>query len=175
MVDEHWQILRCCGCDSITVVVKENSTDFKTPNEIYYPPRQIRKIPRWFEQTSPQCQLLIREIYMAMHSDCMTLAAMGTRTLLDIMLLEMLGDIGGFQQKLREAVNRRYFTPKQMDTINTAIEAGHAATHRGFRPTEEQLYDVLDIVEHALMGQYALAETSGRLKKSVPGRTGKRG
>jgi len=174
IIDEQWQMLQCCGCGSIKAFVKEDSTDFKNPREIHYPARQIRKMPKWCGQTSAQCQDLIREVYMAMHSDCMTLSAMGTRSLLDIMLKDMLGDIGSFQKKLQEAVKQGFFTNVQKDTIHAAVDAGSAASHRGFRPTESQLSAVLDIVEHALMGHYVLAASSGRLKNEVPPR-GSRG
>ena len=175
IIDEHWQMLQCCGGESIKVFVKEGSTDFKSPRETHYPARQIRKMPRWFGQTSPQCQDLIREVYMAMHTDCMTLSAMGTRTLLDVMLLEMFGDIGGFAAKLKEAVTQGFFTDVQKDTIYAAVDAGNAASHRGFKPTESQLSDVLDIVEHALMSHYVLAASSGRLKSVVPPRESRGG
>lgn len=174
IIDEHWQILQCCGCESIKVFVKEDSADFKSPRETHYPARQIRQLPKWYAEMPPQCQDLLREVYMAMHTDCITLSAMGTRTLLDVMLLEMLGDIGGFEQKLREAVSKGIFTDVQKDTIYAAVDAGNAASHRGFKPTESQLSDVLDIVEHALMGHYVLAASSGRLKNEVPPR-GSRG
>ena len=103
-------MFQCCGCESIKVFVKEDSTDFKSPRETHYPARQIRQIPKWFRETSTQCQDLLREVYMAMHTDCMTLSAMGTRTLLDVMLREMLGDIGGFDRKLQEAISKGIFS-----------------------------------------------------------------
>ena len=174
IIDEHWQILQCCGCESIKVCVKEDSTDFKSPRETHYPARQIRQMPKWSGETSPQCQHLLREVYIAMHSDCLALSAMGTRTILDVMLLEMLGDIGGFETKLKGAVTEGFFTTVQKDTISAAVDAGSAASHRGFTPTESQLSDVLDIVEHTLMGHYVLAASSGRLKSEVPPR-GSRG
>ena len=175
IVNEQWKMLQCCGCESIKAVKKEDSTDFKSPRETHYPARQMRQLPRWFGETPLQCQDLLREVYKAMHTDCMTLSAMGTRTLIDVMLLEMLGDIGGFERKLKEAVSKGFFTEAQKDTIYAAVDAGNAASHRGFRPTERQLSDVLDIVEHTLMGQYVLATSSGRLKSEVPPRSSRGG
>jgi len=175
IIDEQWQILQCRGCESIKVLVTEDSTDFKNPRETHYPARQARRMPGWSMKLPQQCQDLVREIYTAMHSDCVMLSAMGTRTLLDVMLLEMLGDIGGFGTKLQEAVSRGFFTANQRDSIRAAVEVGHAAIHRGFKPTESQLSVVLDIVEHTLMGHYVLAGSSGRLSREVPVREGRGG
>ncbi len=95
---------------------------------------------------------------------------MGTRALIDTMLNNLVGDIGGFNQKLDQAVKNGLLTDKQKQTIEAAIDAGHAASHRGFRPTAEQVSDVLDIVEHTLIGSYILALTSSRLAAAVPPR-----
>jgi hypothetical protein len=167
---EQWQMLQCCGCDNIKVFLKEDSPDYKDPKEFHYPPKQIRPKPKCYGELPEKCQSLICEIYTAMHDECMTLATIGTRTIVDHMLTEMLGDIGGFKRKLSEAVTNGYFTEKQKGTVSAAIDAGSAAAHRGFTPTRSQLDDVLDIVEHALISQYVLAASAGRLKKEVPQR-----
>lgn len=175
VVNEQWQMLQCCGCEAIKVFVKEESIDFKTPNETHYPAKQIRQMPNWCDKVPTNCQDLFREIYSAKHAGCITLSAMGTRTIVDQILLEMLEDVGGFEQKLQEAVSRGFFTEEQKNIISVAIDAGSAAAHRGFRPTEEQLESVLNIVEHTLIGHYELAALSGRLKKEIPPRESRKG
>ncbi|MEE9128813.1 MAG: DUF4145 domain-containing protein [Phycisphaerales bacterium] len=112
----------------------------------------------------------MREIYDVLSIDCMSLAAMGARALIDLMLTDMLGDIGGFQRKLAQAVKDGMITPLQKTVITTAVEVGHAASHRGFIPTIEQLEDVLEIVEHALKDRYVIQAPSDRLKGAVPRR-----
>ena len=52
----------------------------------------------------------------------------------------------------------------QHDVIADAVDAGHAASHRGFVPTFEQLKDVLVIVEYALKDRYVTQQASDRLK-----------
>ncbi len=170
IVDEQWLMLQCCGCESLKVFVLEESIDFKIPIETHYPAKQIRQMPKWCDQVPPKCQDLIREIYMAMHVDCVTLSALGTRTIVDLILSEMFGDEGNFKERLQKATQKGYFTEEQKDIIYVAVDAGSAAAHRGFRPTKKQLDDVLDIVEHALISQYVLAESAGRLKSGVPQR-----
>jgi hypothetical protein len=95
---------------------------------------------------------------------------MGARTLVDKLLAERLGDVGGFVQKLHTAVERGVLTKEATGIIAAAVEVGHAASHRGYAPTQEQVFDVLDIVEHSLQGSYVLQDKSRRLIASVPPR-----
>lgn len=52
--------------------------------------------------------------------------------------------------------------------IASAIETGHAASHRAFVPSMEQLDDVLEIVEHSLKDHYILRASAERLRVGVP-------
>lgn len=167
---ETWQLLQCRGCRAIKAFVTEDSTDFKTPRQIHHPPCQRRRLPQWRGQVPLECQELIRETYEAMHADCLTLSMMGTRAILDRVLEDMVGGYGTFVTRLQQAVDGGFLTEAEKETVYSAIDAGNAASHRGFIPTHSQLDDVLDIVEHALMSKYVLASVSGRLKSSVPPR-----
>lgn len=93
---------------------------------------------------------------------------MGMRTVVDKMLNDLVGDFGGFAKKLNEAVKNGYLTEKQKQTIVAAVEIGHAASHRGYHPTTDQVIDVLDIVEHALVDGYVIGQASARLNASIP-------
>lgn len=95
---------------------------------------------------------------------------MGTRAVMDTILAEMIPGVEGFKNRLTAAVDKRMLTVEQRNIISTAIEAGHAASHRGFRPSVDQLNDVLDIVEHTLHERYVLTETTQRLDGYVPPR-----
>lgn len=150
------------------VCLTETSPDFKGARHIDYPPKQCRVEPDWAGQLPEQFQLLVREIYTALNAECLSLSAMGARTLIDLMLSDMLGDVGGFETKLKKAVTGGLLTPGQTQTITAAVEAGHAASHRGFLPTVDLLFDVFDIVEHALKDRYVLTKASHRLGTSIP-------
>ena len=95
---------------------------------------------------------------------------MGNRALLDDILNDWVGDLGGFEYKLTHAVGKGIITQGQRDTIVVALEAGHAASHRGFTPTTQQLWLVLDIVEHALNDRYIIPDTSRILAGDIPQR-----
>jgi hypothetical protein len=168
VIEEAWNVLQCHGCESIKVCVVEMSTDYKSPRETHYPTVQIRNVPKWATQLPQDFHDLIREVYIALNTSCPCLSTIGTRTLVDKMLNDLVGDVGGFAKKLNEAVKSGYLTEKQKQTIEAAVEVGHAASHRGFHPTIEQVFDVLDIVEHALVDGYVIGQASSRLNASVP-------
>lgn len=167
---QAWNVLQCLGCQSIKVSVVETSPDSKNHRETHYPAINCRSIPNW-EQHLPQLfRDLIREVYTALNAECLCLSTIGTRTLVDTMLTELVGDVGGFAKKLDNAVKSGFFTDNQKQKINVAVEAGNAASHRGFRPTPEQFFDVLEIVEHALKDYYVIGKLSSRLTSAVPPR-----
>lgn len=170
MIREEWRLLRCMGCDSIQVYMTEERPNLKPSRCFYYPPKQPRRLPPWCNLLSGELQRLIAEIYSALPADCLTLAVMGARTLIDTLLTEKLGDVGGFRQKLDAAVTAGVLTKEARDIVAAAVEVGHAASHRGFAPTHQQVLLVLDIVEHFLQGSYVLQDTSSRLSSSVPSR-----
>jgi hypothetical protein len=168
VIEEAWNILQCLGCESIKVCVVQTSTDFKSPREAHFPTVVFRNVPKWAAQLPQEFHELIREVYFALNASCPCLSTMGTRTLIDKMLNDLVGDVGGFAQKLNEAVKSGYVTEKQRQTIESAVEIGHAASHRGYYPTIEEVFDVLDIVEHALVGGYVIGKASSRLNASIP-------
>jgi hypothetical protein len=93
---------------------------------------------------------------------------MGARTLIDTLLAEKVGE-GNFRQKLDAAMAAGFLTKNATDTISATVEVGHAASHRGYAPTQQQLFVVLDIVEHSLQ-EYVLQDKSKQLIASVPRR-----
>lgn len=170
VVAESWNVLQCLGCESIKVCVIESSTDFTAPRETHYPSTQCRNVPKWVLQLPDGFHDLVREVYVALNAQCPCLSTMGTRALVDKMLNGLVGDVGGFAAKLGKAVKGELITEKQKQTIEAAVEAGHTVSHRGYRPTAEQVCDALDIVEHVLMDGYVIGATSSCLAASVPPR-----
>jgi Domain of unknown function (DUF4145) len=169
-MNENWVILQCLGCESIKVRILQTSADSSDIREIQYPATQIRIIPKWTVQLPEEIHHLVEEVYKALNANCPSLSTMGTRAIVDTLLNKLVGDIGGFAHKLSEAVANGFLTVKQKETIESAVEAGHAASHRGFRPSVQQVTDTLEIVEHALADKYVIGPTSSRLSASIPPR-----
>ena len=128
-------------------------------------------MPPWQSDLPRQVRNMHREVYGALHAKAPCCAMMGARTLVELVLIQVVGsDKGSFRSNLSAAVQTGHLTQNSKKVLESAIDAGSAAAHRGFAPNEQQIADVLDIVEHLLQGTYSLERTSDRLKKVIPPR-----
>jgi hypothetical protein len=161
----------CCGCESITLrrqmVFSEWESD--EPEIEFYPPQVSRQLPKWRDELPPEIRELLSEIYTALHSNSRRLALMGVRTVIDLFVLDRIGDIGTFQQKLQALVDAGYLGSQQREILNVALEAGNAAAHRGYKPSSEVLSHTIDVVE-SLLQSYPLEKMSNSVKGKIPSR-----
>jgi Domain of unknown function (DUF4145) len=169
--DCYWEntyaMLECRGCGSVTlrhhiVCLEEGVDDIK-----YYPPPISRQMPRWRYDLPSEFQSLMDETYAALHANSKRLALMGARALVDLFMNATIGDIGGFQKKLQKLVETGYLSRKNMEILEPALDAGHAATHRAHNPTADDVTVVFDIVEN-LIQSLALKPKAEELKKRTP-------
>lgn len=79
---------------------------------------------------------LLEEIYRSLDAGSLRLPMMGLRTLIDMMVLEKIGDVGTFKQKLRELEREGFISPQNREALYAALEMGNATAHRGHVPTE---------------------------------------
>lgn len=126
--------------------------------------------PNWYTDLPSNVYELIREIQAARGVGLSSLPSMGLRTILDIAFTELVGDIGGFKSKLNKMKEDNHITSKKKMIIENVLEVGHASAHRGHFPSEEELDDVVDIVNHLLFETYVMGSKSDALKKSTPRR-----
>ncbi len=92
---------------------------------------------------------------------------MGARTLLDMFICEKIGDTGSFKSKIQKLVDENYISKSSRELLEIALEYGHAAIHRNYQPTKDEINGVLDIIENILHTE-ALKDKTESLKKSVP-------
>ena len=95
---------------------------------------------------------------------------MGARTLVDMMILEKIGDVGGFKEKLGELEKEGFISSRSREMLYAALEVGNAAVHRGHAATKSEVQDVMDIVESMLQAVYVFPELVKNLKKTTPAR-----
>jgi hypothetical protein len=162
----------CCGCESITLRRHLEHSEWEEHSETeFYPPQVSRRQPKWHDKLPYEIQELLCEIYTALHSNSRRLALMGVRTVIDIFMLDKIGeDIGTFNQKLQALVDRGYLGSQQKDILNVALDAGHAAAHRGYQPSPEVLNHTIDVVE-SLLQSYALEKDSNLVKGEIPSKS----
>jgi len=92
------------------------------------------------------------------------------QTLVDMMILEKIGDVGNFKEKLQELEKEGFVSSRNREALYAALEVGNAAAHRGHAATESEVQDVMDIVETMLQAIYVFPELAQNLKKTTPAR-----
>jgi hypothetical protein len=82
-----------------------------------------------------------------------------------------IGDIGGFTEKSERLVEKGYLSRQGKAVLDAALDAGHAATHRDYTPTSEDIRVVFDIVENLLQA-WTLTESAQELTGRTPAKKG---
>lgn len=165
-----YTLLECLGCDGVCLrQVFWFSEDPREEEVTFYPPQVSRRAPVWIHDLEFRFQILLAEIYAALHADSRSLAIMGARTIIDVFMQKNVGDIGGFDQKLDALVKAGYLSSRNREVLAAALEAGHAAAHRGHRPSVDDCNHVMDIVENVLQSEI-LPHSAQALQRSTPSR-----
>jgi hypothetical protein len=176
------RVQRCGGCDAATVVriLWEGGKYYKTEDgEIlhddlkwtYWPPRTKRPRPTWIGQLPEAFQPLMNEVYEALAFGAPTLAAIGVRTVIDLLARKAVGDVGTFRQKLDALQVKGWLGELDRDRLAIVVDAGNAAAHRGFAATSDDLDQMMESLEHLLKSRYVLDPASKKLKRATPKRT----
>ena len=114
---------------------------------------------------------LFEEVYGAINEDHRVLAAIGTRTILDISMSKLgAGEAGTFFQKLEELQQGSIIYPLERKILERFTDAGSAAAHRNWKPSHSQLDDLMNGVEAFLHRVFVLEELANRLNSDVPKR-----
>ena len=168
-------LLECGGCSTVSLGVKStDASGFVT--HAYYPAPVSRKLPTWavfmrlgldgdHEETLGD---LLHEIHQAVQAKMPRLAAMGVRSLLEHLMIAKVGDHRSFEKNLDEFQKGGYISLVQRDAITALLDVGHAATHRSFKPTIEDLNLALDIVEGVLASIYEHGPAATKMTDRVP-------
>ena len=88
-------------------------------------------------------------------------------------MIAKVGDLRTFEDKLDAFQSAGFISLIQRDAMKETLEIGHAAMHRAFKPTENELNMALDIVEGIFAAIFDHAEASTRLAQRVPHRSPK--
>jgi len=165
-----YRIIECRGCETVSFHFSWWYSEYDVSEEVkLYPPRISRKMPDWVSELSDDLEQLLQEIYSALHADSRRLAMMGARACVDMFMNATIGDIGGFEEKLRGLVESGHLSKIDRSTLEAALEVGHAASHRGHCPSSNEVNQVMDIVEN-LLQKLALSKSAELLSKSTPQR-----
>jgi hypothetical protein len=164
-----YDLFECAGCESVTLrsTYTFSEWDHGTSEVRYYPPRSSRRLPTWYRKLPPQTIELLLEVYTALHADSRRLAMMGARALIDLVILDTVGDVGTFIEKLNKLTAEGYVSKRNRNVLEAALDVGNAASHRGHKPTSEHVQQVMDIVENLLQTR-VLEPVAEDLKNATP-------
>ena len=95
---------------------------------------------------------------------------MGARTLVDMVILNKVGDVGTFAKKLKALEDQGFVGSRNREVLAAVLEAGNAVTHRGKDYQPEQVNQVMDIVENLLQAAYVLERVAKTVKDATPPR-----
>lgn len=176
-----YSLVQCKGCDSIRMLhehwfSEDWDGDGPTLYRDYYPPNVIRQKPNWqqhgnfFPQLYELSQLL-GEIYRAMGVGALRVATMGVRALVERIMIDQVQDQNSFEKNMVAFFQAGLVAGHQQDMFrSTLIEAGHAAMHRGWDPTTEDVNTLLDIVEGLVKSIYVDPGRAEKVGERIPKR-----
>jgi hypothetical protein len=170
----HWykvhQLFECCGCNA--VVLRQTYADSESEDKevSHFPPRISRHKPNWLDKIPINLQRIMREVYRCLDADTRALPLMGLRTVLDMLIVDQVDDVGSFAQKLEKLQATGVISEKNRKVLEAALDAGHAAAHRGWTPKLAHVHSVIDIVENLLQSVYLLDKVAAEIKQSTPPR-----
>ncbi len=165
-----FDMLQCCGCQEVVLRRTFYFSEEPDPDVRYFPPVMSRYSPKWRHELPYEMKALLQEIYKSLDSESLRLPMMGARTLVDMLILEKVGDVGSFLKKLEALEKAGLVSSQNRETLYVALDVGSAAAHRGHAPTEPEVQAVMDIVENMLQAVYVFPDVAKKLKKSTPSR-----
>ncbi len=181
---DTYLLCKCGGCDGISL--RHDSWQDGEWDEdgeplvrtTYYPPAISRELPNWlfnlkgnlnFDPDEP-IRGLLREIYAALHNNSRRLAVMGLRALLEHVMTDIVGPRNTFKELTLAFAYDGYLSPKQKEILETILSAGHAATHRAYNPSREDLEALLDLSESIIETIYVHGRQAKKLDARIPPR-----
>jgi hypothetical protein len=131
-----------------------------------------RWAPEWIDRLEDKVLSdLLGELYGAFNSGYGVLAAIGVRTAFD-RATKTLGidpDLT-FADKLKKAESEKYIGGREKNALSVVVDAGSAAAHRGWRPTDDNLAAMLDALESFLHREFVINRKLVAIKDTIPPR-----
>jgi len=165
-----FDMLQCGGCREVLLRRRFDFSENAEPEIRIFPPPMSRYLPDWRYDIPAKMRVLLEEIYRSLDATNVRLPMMGARTLVDTLVVEKVGDVGTFEDKLREMEKQGFISRANREVLSAAFDAGSATSHRSHAFSPEEVDSVMDIVENMLQAVYVLPDVAKKLKKATPAR-----
>lgn len=177
---------QCAGCDNISFIKRSlfsediyqigEKTDgtgiYKQDwDETIYPSPLYRSRPDWFDDLPDETlRQLFEEVYKSLAAETHFLATFGSRTILDRLIVLTVGDQGNFYKGIKALQDCGKLSDHEKEILEPTLEAGHAAAHRGYVASSDQLSTILDTIEGLVHRLLVLPARTEALSDAVPSR-----
>jgi Domain of unknown function (DUF4145) len=177
---DTYETLQCAGCNAIKL--RHCATYPSEPYEstTYFPAAVFRRHPQWFPDLIFDMTIgedavtdLLNEIYVSLQHNMLRVAAMGVRALLETVMIAKTGDKGNFSENVTAFEKLGYIASIEKERLLTILEAGHAAIHRSYKPSREDVITLVDITEHIIESVYVHEPKIKKLQNRIPKRSPK--
>ena len=129
-----FDLVQCCGCGEAVLRRTHEWSEEPDADIQFFPPPASRHLPRWSFRIPHQLRAVLKEVYHSLDANNLSLPMMGARTLLDLLLVEKVGDVGTFKQKLKKLQDAGFVGAQNVEVLEAALDVGNAAAHRGHAP-----------------------------------------
>jgi len=189
---KNYHIATCRGCEHTSLLVRNYFSEYvefdptggrnnqgQIVNDGWwdelFPNPLSRPEPTWLVDLDDKTlKNILIETYKAIQAGSNYLATFGARTAVDRLIAIEVGDQGSFPHGLAKLKEEQKLSKHEIEVLEPTIEAGHAAAHRGWTPSAEELAVILDVVEGLINRLMILPERANALRTSVPGRKNKK-
>lgn len=150
---QKYEVLICRECSNITFSLSNwiypghMIGDPYLKDIMYYPSRSFRSKPNWYKRLDKKFRAVLDEVYIALDNSLFLIATTGTRTAIDKLIEDKIGDIGTFQQKIENLEKKKIVDNEEKKLLLAVIDAGSASAHRGFRPNKKLMNHIVEISE----------------------------
>lgn len=182
---EH-SLMECRGCETVFYISSSwnsEAVDYWTDSsgemratytyeKNTYPKPESHAKPVWFDaliHVDPSLYRILGEMYVAYDNSTYILAAIGLRTALD-RATEVLGidPAMKFVEKLQALLKGGWIGETEKELLAVVTDAGNAAAHRGWEPTEQEASQLMMAMEVFLQRAFVVGKNALSIKERIP-------
>lgn len=185
-----FRLARCDGCENFYFqtqsIFSEDYDSFYGPDgetvltanirTEMWPHPSLHVRPEWVDDlwlTDVNLQRLLLDAYSALDAELRVFAAIGIRTTFD-RASELLGVAPEltFAKKLEALIEKGMVSASEGEFLRILIDAGSAAAHRAWKPTDDQLRKLFLVLEAFLLKSFILPNEIMGLASQIPPKAG---
>lgn len=155
--DDHY-ILQCEGCQRIAYARQVHVCDgdpncYDLVDVIRTPPVPVRAKPKWAAHADIDFNVPVRlirlynEVLSVIQIEAYNVAAMGIRAMFEFVLVEAVGDQGGFGKNIEAFVKKGHIGETAAGLVSRVLDVGSAAIHRGHIVKKHDVLAMLDLLD----------------------------